>query len=347
MSAALVPGGQMIVSTPNFGHWYPRGRVLTGTFDYDRRGILDEGHLRFFTRRGLRAARSASRASCSTSSATPVSRSACSNPAPGGRCAGCCAALDRALVRLRPTLFGYQFVATLHIAELREHHRSVTFSAFGHQPTPLLAELGQRAEVAPHLVAAQLRVAVVAGAELDRHLGDRETGGLRQGDRGAEEAVPAVPAASRSSGGSAAPRASRSRNEVVASFTPRVPVTARNIQLPTREPTVRAGDVPGALPPRVHRLPMAMSAPRASKARYSVGMSNGLCWPSPSSVTTADGDSSSAAASPRNMASPSPLRSPVTRVSSRSIAARPSARRPRRCRRASCRRRRCTTSRRR
>ncbi len=53
MGAALVPGGQMIVSTPNFGHWYARGRALTGTFDYDRRGILDEGHLRFFTRRGF------------------------------------------------------------------------------------------------------------------------------------------------------------------------------------------------------------------------------------------------------------------------------------------------------
>src|SRR5690606_7912110 len=30
-------------------HWYPRLRVALGRFDYDRRGILDAGHVRFFT----------------------------------------------------------------------------------------------------------------------------------------------------------------------------------------------------------------------------------------------------------------------------------------------------------
>lgn len=45
----LRPGGRMLVSVPNFGHWYPRARVVAGRFDYDRRGILDRGHLRFFT----------------------------------------------------------------------------------------------------------------------------------------------------------------------------------------------------------------------------------------------------------------------------------------------------------
>jgi SAM-dependent methyltransferase len=46
----LAPGGRVFVSVPNFAHWYPRARVLAGRFDYDRRGILDEGHIRFFTR---------------------------------------------------------------------------------------------------------------------------------------------------------------------------------------------------------------------------------------------------------------------------------------------------------
>jgi glycosyltransferase involved in cell wall biosynthesis len=49
----LAPGGRVFVSVPNFGHWYPRGRVLAGRFDYDRRGILDEGHVRFFTQRSF------------------------------------------------------------------------------------------------------------------------------------------------------------------------------------------------------------------------------------------------------------------------------------------------------
>jgi 2-polyprenyl-3-methyl-5-hydroxy-6-metoxy-1,4-benzoquinol methylase len=49
----LAPGGVVVVSVPNFAHWYPRARVLLGRFDYDRRGILDSTHLRFFTRRSF------------------------------------------------------------------------------------------------------------------------------------------------------------------------------------------------------------------------------------------------------------------------------------------------------
>jgi 2-polyprenyl-3-methyl-5-hydroxy-6-metoxy-1,4-benzoquinol methylase len=54
MSDVLSPTGQIVICTPNFGHWYARGRVVTGTFDYDRRGILDQTHLRFFSRKSLR-----------------------------------------------------------------------------------------------------------------------------------------------------------------------------------------------------------------------------------------------------------------------------------------------------
>jgi 2-polyprenyl-3-methyl-5-hydroxy-6-metoxy-1,4-benzoquinol methylase len=46
----LAPGGSVIVSVPNFAHWYPRARVALGRFDYDRRGILDQDHVRFFTK---------------------------------------------------------------------------------------------------------------------------------------------------------------------------------------------------------------------------------------------------------------------------------------------------------
>ena len=50
----LRPGGQLLLSVPNFAHWYPRTRVALGMFGYDRRGILDDTHLRFFTRAMLR-----------------------------------------------------------------------------------------------------------------------------------------------------------------------------------------------------------------------------------------------------------------------------------------------------
>ena len=49
----LSPRGVVVTSVPNFAHWYPRARVLLGQFDYERRGILDEGHLRFFTRQSF------------------------------------------------------------------------------------------------------------------------------------------------------------------------------------------------------------------------------------------------------------------------------------------------------
>ena len=51
---ALRPGGQVLVCVPNGVHWYARLRFVTGRFDYDRRGLLDADHLRFFTRRSLR-----------------------------------------------------------------------------------------------------------------------------------------------------------------------------------------------------------------------------------------------------------------------------------------------------
>jgi methionine biosynthesis protein MetW len=41
--------GQLIVSLPNFCHWYVRIKVLFGRFEYQNRGILDHQHLRFFT----------------------------------------------------------------------------------------------------------------------------------------------------------------------------------------------------------------------------------------------------------------------------------------------------------
>lgn len=49
----LAPGGSMLISVPNFGHWYPRVRTAAGAFDYDMRGILDRTHVRFFTRRSF------------------------------------------------------------------------------------------------------------------------------------------------------------------------------------------------------------------------------------------------------------------------------------------------------
>jgi len=46
----LRDGGSVICSLPNIANWRIRFRLLTGRFDYEQLGILDESHLRFFTR---------------------------------------------------------------------------------------------------------------------------------------------------------------------------------------------------------------------------------------------------------------------------------------------------------
>jgi O-antigen biosynthesis protein len=47
----LKPDGFIIVSIPNVAHWDVRMGLLKGRFDYQRNGLLDATHLRFFTRR--------------------------------------------------------------------------------------------------------------------------------------------------------------------------------------------------------------------------------------------------------------------------------------------------------
>lgn len=108
----LRPGGQVLLSVPNFGHWYPRLRVATGLFGYDRRGILDNTHLRFFTRSTLRR-------SVRSAGFDIIEERATGLPVGAMGAADSSVALtaarrvDAALVKARPTLFGYQYVLRL------------------------------------------------------------------------------------------------------------------------------------------------------------------------------------------------------------------------------------------
>jgi 2-polyprenyl-3-methyl-5-hydroxy-6-metoxy-1,4-benzoquinol methylase len=51
----LAPDGVVVASVPNVAHFVIRVSLLVGKFEYLDRGILDHGHLRFFTERSLRA----------------------------------------------------------------------------------------------------------------------------------------------------------------------------------------------------------------------------------------------------------------------------------------------------
>jgi len=45
----LKDNGCIIISVPNIANWRVRFKLMTGKFDYENQGILDEEHLRFFT----------------------------------------------------------------------------------------------------------------------------------------------------------------------------------------------------------------------------------------------------------------------------------------------------------
>lgn len=97
----LVPGGRLVVSTPNVANWAIRLSLLGGRWRYTDRGILDRSHTHLFTRASLRDALEAA--------GYRVERIDFSVPVPGGS-----DALDGAAYavgRLRPGLFAYQFVA--------------------------------------------------------------------------------------------------------------------------------------------------------------------------------------------------------------------------------------------
>jgi glycosyltransferase involved in cell wall biosynthesis len=114
----LAPGGTVMVSIPNFGHWYPRARVVLGRFDYDRRGILDRGHIRMFGRHG--AERMFSRAGATVERVEPIGlpvamladRSA-GGELGDGRVKRWLRRIDSAGVAVSPSLFAYEFLYEL------------------------------------------------------------------------------------------------------------------------------------------------------------------------------------------------------------------------------------------
>jgi methionine biosynthesis protein MetW len=114
----LRAGGSLMVSVPNFGHWYPRARVALGRFDYDARGILDRGHLRFFTRRSFealleRGGWAVRRTEVVGLPLEVLDRGGAAGTEGSGRLRRALGRADRSLVALRPQLFGYQLLYEL------------------------------------------------------------------------------------------------------------------------------------------------------------------------------------------------------------------------------------------
>ncbi len=117
LAGALRPGGEILVSVPNFGHWYPRGRTALGRFDYDQRGPLDRGHLRFFTRDSIEAliANCGLRILDRETVGTPFDMLASGSSRMRTRVVSGAARGDRVATRVWPRLFGYQFLYRLEV----------------------------------------------------------------------------------------------------------------------------------------------------------------------------------------------------------------------------------------
>jgi 2-polyprenyl-3-methyl-5-hydroxy-6-metoxy-1,4-benzoquinol methylase len=111
----LAPGGVVVASIPNFAHWYPRLRVLSGRFDYDRRGILDNTHLRFFTNRSFERLASErgwriARRGMTGLPLEVVERGAGDDEPAESPLRRVLRQVDAAAVRARPSLFAYQML---------------------------------------------------------------------------------------------------------------------------------------------------------------------------------------------------------------------------------------------
>ncbi len=105
--ARLAPGGRVMASVPNFGHWYPRARVLAGRWGYDRRGILDEHTVRFFV------ARDAERLFADDGWQVARRERVGLPLGPEGERSRTLAVVDGAGLVLAPSLFAYQYLYEL------------------------------------------------------------------------------------------------------------------------------------------------------------------------------------------------------------------------------------------
>jgi 2-polyprenyl-3-methyl-5-hydroxy-6-metoxy-1,4-benzoquinol methylase len=97
----IAPGGRLVLTTPNVANWAMRLGLLAGRWRYTDRGILDRTHAHLFTKKTLEETLASSGYQIVEFDVTaPVPK--IGTPA-----------VERAahaLARLRPSLFGYQFV---------------------------------------------------------------------------------------------------------------------------------------------------------------------------------------------------------------------------------------------
>jgi len=110
MAHYLAPGGTVIVSLPNVAHFYVRAQLALGRWEYTERGILDQTHVRFFTRRSARALLAESGIVVHRERATPLPLPVVHPVFDRDRSLYWIHALSAAVTRVWPSLLAYQHV---------------------------------------------------------------------------------------------------------------------------------------------------------------------------------------------------------------------------------------------
>lgn len=111
-ASLLKPHGRIVLSVPNIAHWSARLSVLRGEFRYTDRGLFDDTHLRFFTDATLTELLQKAGFHILSKDVTLGLFDYPRVPSPL-RLVGVHKLVRptvRRLARLRPTLFGYQFI---------------------------------------------------------------------------------------------------------------------------------------------------------------------------------------------------------------------------------------------
>jgi SAM-dependent methyltransferase len=110
LQAQLAPGGRLIASLPNSGHWYFRLMVLSGRFPADDRGLFDRTHLHFYTWSGWSELFHGAGFKIETVEPSAVPFGFALNLPPDHIAVSTLERLSYGLGRLWKTLFAYQFV---------------------------------------------------------------------------------------------------------------------------------------------------------------------------------------------------------------------------------------------
>lgn len=115
----VVERGIVLVSLPNVVHWSVRGQVALGRFEYTSKGLLDRGHLRFFTRASAKRLFQDAGLAVVAEKNTPVPWENLVPKALGHTLVEELERVDHLLGRALPNLFAYQ-----HIFKLQRESRS-------------------------------------------------------------------------------------------------------------------------------------------------------------------------------------------------------------------------------